>query len=122
MLNETSVGADNYLLNQRTNERVYGTDAMEIAVDDELHRVNHHINRNSDVRQVVAETLGISPNQVKSTLFQGDLFQKRDRLEKIINAIKANETVQQGDYGRLDWRSTPNVYEATEWTVSLYRR
>lgn len=121
LLNETSEGADSYLLNQRTNRRAYG-DAMEPAVNEELQRVNQHIKSDPHVRQVVAKALGVSPNQVGSVLFEGDLFQKRDRLEKIINAIKANQTVQQGDYGRLDWRSTPNVYEATERAVSLHRR
>lgn len=101
LLNETSSGGERYLLNQRTTERVYGRDAMEMAVDDELRRVNHHVNRNSDVRHVVAETLGASPDQVKSALFQGGLLQKRDRLEKVINAIKADSTAKQGDYGYL---------------------
>ncbi|ELY39944.1 hypothetical protein C497_04277 [Halalkalicoccus jeotgali B3] len=121
LLNETSEGADSYLLNQRTNGRVYG-DEMGPAVNDELQRVTQHINRDPHVRQVIAEALEVSPNQVNSVLFEGDLFEKRDRLEETVNAIKANETVQQGDYGRLDWRSTPNVYEATERAVSLHRR
>ena len=121
LLNETSSGADRCLLKQRTNERVYG-DAMEPAVDDELWHVKHHVNRNSDVRQIVAETLGVSPNQVESALFQGDLIQKRDRLEKVINAIKADSTAKQGNYGCLDWRSVSNVYEATERAVNVYRR
>ncbi|ADJ14572.1 hypothetical protein HacjB3_05905 [Halalkalicoccus jeotgali B3] len=95
---------------------------MGPAVNDELQRVTQHINRDPHVRQVIAEALEVSPNQVNSVLFEGDLFEKRDRLEETVNAIKANETVQQGDYGRLDWRSTPNVYEATERAVSLHRR
>jgi hypothetical protein len=122
LLNETSSGADRYLLNQRTNVRVYGADAMEIAVDDELRRVNRHVNKDSDVRQVVAETLGVSPNQVESTLFQGGLIQKRDRLENIVYAIQASPVVKQGSYGRIDWQSISNVYEATERAVRLYRR
>lgn len=121
LLNETSSGADRYLLKQRTNERVYA-DAMEPAVDDELWRVKHHVNRNSDVHQVVAETLGVSPNQVESALFQGDLIQKRDRLENIVYAIQASPVVKQGSYGRIDWQSVSNVYEATERAVRLYRR
>lgn len=118
LLNETSGEADRYLLNERTSKRIYGG-KMGSAVNDELKRVNDHIGSDSRVRQIAAGVIGVRPGQVGVSLFQGDLFQQRDRLEEIVSAIKASSTVKQGNYGALYWRSVPNVYEATHYTMSI---
>jgi hypothetical protein len=118
---EVSGNDGSYLVALQTDDTFHGSDSMSSAVDDELRQLRQHARNDHQVRQLIANHLGIPQNQVDGTLSQGDLTDKVSRLARVVNEIRVHPTIRQGSYQRLRWQSYSNTYEVTDSALHLYR-
>lgn len=114
-------GPNTYVIHTRLNRIVNGRGASSM-VNKELRRVAQHARQNATIRQIVAATRSVPVGQALQNLFQGNFAIRRDRLERIVNEIQADSRVNQGDYGKIIFRTPANLYRASSLAVQVYNR
>jgi len=119
MIQKYSKGPDTYLIHTRKDEIVNGQ-GVSSMVNTELQRVAKHAGQDPSVRAVVANARNVPPAQALQGLTNGGFAQRRDRLERIVNAIQ-NANVNQGSYGKIIFRTPANRYCASPLAVQLYQ-
>ena len=121
MVHKFDQGPDTYLIHTRRDEIVNGQ-GVSAMVNEELNRLSQHAKQDPAIRRVVANARGIPVGQAFQGLFNGNFAERRDRLERLINAIQAAAQASQGDYGKIIFRTPANLYRATSLAVQLYQK
>lgn len=112
-------GPNTYLIHTRKDEIVNGQ-GVSAMVNEELRRVGQDAKQDPAVRRVVANARGVSPGQALQGLTKGGFADRRDRLERLVDAIQASPAVTQGPYGKIVFRTPANLYRASPLAVQLY--
>ncbi len=121
MVQKYNQGPSTYLIHTRLDKIVNGQNVSQM-VNDELDRVAQHASKSSAVRQIVANARGVPTGQALNRLKHGNFANRRERLERIVDAIAASSAVSQGPYGKIMFRTPANLYNATPLAVQLYRK
>lgn len=114
-------GPETYLIHTRIDDIVNGQ-GVSAMVNEELRRVADHVTKDALVRQVVAAERGVPPGNALQGFHNGNFAERRDRLERIVNAIQNDPRVSQGPYGKIIFRRRPNFYRASPLAVQLYNK
>lgn len=144
----TPPGAPSYIKHERTGDAIFGVFEKESEIlsllEEEVSRLLEDVRKqdpprlvapttNSGVidpedelislREVVAESLGITPDQVETVLTTeegkredlDDLLDRMQQFETAVKAIKASEVVsREGDYDEMGWRNRANRWALSE--------
>jgi hypothetical protein len=119
MVQKYKKGPKTYLIHTRKDEIVNGQSVSKM-VNEELHRVAQHAQQNPAVLTVVANARGTPQGQALQGLTNGGFAIRRNRLDDIVNAIQTAPNVSQGPYGKIIFRTPPNLYRASPIAVQLY--
>lgn len=114
-------GPTTYVIHTRLDEIVNGQNLTQL-VNEELRRIRNHAQQNSTVRQVVANARNVPQGQALQGLLNGGFVDRRIRLDDNVTAIQNNPNVTQGNYGRIIFRTPPNLYRAAPYAVQLYNQ
>ena len=74
------------------------------------------------MEQIVATELGVPVAQAQAELSNGTVWERRDKLEKAIDAIRSSGSVNVGSYGKIIIRNSPKFWHGTARTVRLFRK
>lgn len=113
-------GPNTYLIHTRKDEIVNGQN-VSTMVNKELGRAAKHAKQTHAVRRVIANARGVAPGQSLQGLTNGNFAERRDRLERIVNAIQAVPNLNQGPYGKIIFRTPANLYRSSPLALQLYR-
>lgn len=114
-------GPSTYLIHTRRDEIVNGQNVSGM-VNEELRRLAQHAQRDSTVRRIVANARNVPVAQALQGLQNGNFADRRDRLEHLVNAVRNDPRVTQGDYGKIIFRTPANLYRASPLAVQLYNK
>lgn len=121
MVNQFDQGPTTYVIHTRLNDIVNGQNLTRM-VNEELNRISAHTQQDPAIRQVVANARGVSVGQALQGLFSGNFVERRGRLDNLVRAIQSSPNVNQGNYGRIIFRTPPNLYRASPLAVQLYNQ
>ena len=119
-------GPSTYILHEREGEIINGRD-LDKEVGEELGRVIGHLTSDEKVRKVVADALDVKDDTetVKSTLVQGNTFDRIDTLNRAIDWIneelpEAQDHWEGKEYGRIRFMKRSTKYRLSSKAVRPY--
>jgi len=119
MIQKFKQGPSTYLIHGKKG--VVNGQGVSRMVNQELQKVAKHAKQNSSIRAVVANARNVPQGQALQGLTNGNFSDRRERLERIVNAIQNAPNVSQGSYAKIIFRTPANLYCATPLAVQLYR-
>lgn len=119
MIQKFKQGPSTYLIHGQKG--VVNGQGVSRMVNNELRQVAQHAKQNPSVRAVVASVRNVPASQALQGLTNGGFEERRDRLERIVDAIRNDPSVTQGSYSKIIFRTPANHYKATPLAVQLYR-
>jgi hypothetical protein len=119
MVQKFKQGPDTYLIHGQKG--VVNGQGVSQMVNKELQKVAQHVQQDPTVRAVVANARNVQPGQALQGLTSGSFGDRRDRLERIVDAIQNDPSVTQGPYVKIVFRTPANLYRASPLAVQLYR-
>lgn len=112
-------GADHFIIHEPTGDYL-DRNTFEPRLNAEIRRVQVHINHNSTIKRIAAGELRCSPSRVTAELSNGGVWERRQKLEKVVDGIQATPGVSTAGYGKIIVRSNKKFWYATSRTVSLF--
>jgi len=119
MVQKYKQGPSTYLIH--SHQGVVNGQGVSRMVNQELQKVAQHAKQDQAVRRVVANARNVPPSQALQGFTNGGFGDRRERLERIVNAIQNDPNVTQGSYAKIVFRTPANHYRATPLAVQLYR-
>lgn len=119
MVQKFKQGPSTYLIHGEKG--IVNGQGVSQMVYDELGKVAQHAKQDPTVRAVVATARNVPHSQALQGLTNGGFGERRERLERIVNAIQNNPNVSQGPYVKIVFRTPANHYRATPLAVQLYQ-